>query len=136
MSNTNQKGDIGEAAFVLEAALKGYWTAKMPQDCPYDYMLDKKDGKLLRVQVKYRAINKAGTVIVKLVHHKKHSGANRRNYDSSNVDAVAIYVPDHKKTYLIPISQMPNMDEITFRCIPAKNNQTNNVRLIEVYSTW
>ena len=80
MSISNLKGDIGEAAFVLEAAKKGYWTGKMPQGCPYDFVLDKKDGVLHRVQVKYRSIDKAGNVRIK---RENKTFTNRTTYTLS-----------------------------------------------------
>ena len=136
MSISNQKGDVGEAAFALAAAKRGYWTAKMPQDCPYDFVLDKKDGTILRVQVKYRSVSKTGTVMIKMVQHKEHCKANRQTYTSENIDALAVYVADSDIVFLIPVADIGTIDEVTFRCNPSKNNQTHNVRMITQYAIW
>jgi hypothetical protein len=133
MSISNQKGDEGEAAFVLAAVKKGYWTGKMPQDCPYDFVLDRKDGKILRVQVKYRALLEQGTIKIKLAqnHH-----SNRQNYTSKNVDVLAVYVPDLNQIFLVPINEIDNVDEVTLRCIPSKSTQTKVMRMIDPYVEW
>ena len=136
MSETNQKGDIGEAAFMLEAVKKEYWVAKMPQDCPYDCILDRRDGTILRVQVKYRAQDKNGAVKVKRVMHKVANVHERQSYNASNIDALAVYVPDNGQIYLIPISEFDDVEEVTFRVSPPKNNQQNKVRLLSAYSDW
>jgi len=133
MSISNLKGDIGEAAFVLEAAKKGYWTGKMPQGCPYDFVLDKKDGVLHRVQVKYRSIDKAGNVRIK---RENKTFTNRTTYTRDNIDYIAVYVTDYDKTYLIPISEVEDVTEIYLRCVAPKNNQKDKVRMIESYEQW
>lgn len=133
MSISNQKGDIGEAAFVLAAARKGYWTGKMPQDCPYDFVLDKKDGNISRVQVKYRTMSGTGTILIKLIQ-KQHS--NRQTYSASNIDYFAVYVSDLDKVFLVPVADVEGVDEVTLRCIPTKNNQNKTVRMIDMYEQW
>lgn len=133
MSISNQKGDIGEAAFVLDATKKGYWTGKMPQGCPYDYVLDKKDGVIYRVQVKYRAIGKSGTISLKLT---QNTFTNRVSYTSNNVDFFAVYVPELDKVYLVPITDLEGKTEVHIRCIPSKNKQVDKVRDISIYESW
>ncbi len=136
MSESNQKGDIGEAAFVLAATKRGYWVMPAPQDCPYDFVLDKHDGKLYRVQVKYRTPGKVGSIAIKRVTHKEHCAANRRTYTADNVDLFAVYIPEPEGVYLIPITDFDTVDEVTIRVTPPKNNQTAGVRLITEYADW
>ena len=133
MSITNQKGYIGEQAFALEAAKRGYWVAQMPQDCPYDFILDKRDGNLIRVQVKYRSLQLNGTISLRL---KNGARSNRANYSSNNIDMFAVYVAEKEETFLIPISEIQDMDEISIRVEPPKNNQKKGVRLIQELNIW
>lgn len=133
MSVSNQKGDVGEAAFMLASAKKNYWVGQMPQNCPYDFVLDKKDGKLLRVQVKYRAIGKNGTVQIKI---SQNTFTNRTTYSGSNIDYIAVYVVDLDKVYLIPIADAAGKTDLYLRCIAAKNNQKDNVCMIDSYEQW
>jgi hypothetical protein len=134
VSVTNQKGDIGEAAFVFEAVKKGYWVGKMPQDCPYDFALDHGIGTLSRIQVKYKALSDNGSVILKL-DQKSLTYKNRRTYCESNVDYFAIFVPDLNLTALIPIKDVVK-GSITLRVSEPKNGQSKGVRYLSEFLSW
>ena len=131
MSISNEKGEIGEAAFALAAAQKGYWAGKMPQDCPYDYALDKGDGKLLRVQVKYRTMT-SNSVSVKLACPNR---TNRTIYSSDNIDFLAIYVNELANVYLIPITDISDVTEVRLQCNDLLKKYKNS-RLISQYANW
>jgi phosphoribosylformylglycinamidine (FGAM) synthase-like amidotransferase family enzyme len=133
MSISNKKGDIGEAAFVLASAKKGYWTGKMPQGCPYDFVLDKQDGKLLRVQVKFRSLEENGTVTIKLV---QNTFTNRSSYNANNIDYIAVYVNELDKVYLVPIDNLSGVNEVKLRCIESTKRKDKNSRMIEEYAEW
>jgi len=132
MSISNKKGEIGEAAFVLASAKRGYWTGKMPQDCPYDYVLDKHNGKLLRVQVKFRSLESNGVITIKL---SQYTFTNRVSYNESNIDCIAVYVNELDKVYLIPIAEICDVKEVKLRCIESKR-QDKNSRMITEYAEW
>ncbi len=133
MSISNEKGDVGEAAFVLASAKKGYWTGKMPQGCPYDYVLDRRDGKLERVQVKFRSMNDKGTVTIKL---SQNTLTNRTTYTTSNIDSMAVYVNDLDKVFLIPMSKLEGIGEVILRCVESTKRKDKNSRLIFEYAEW
>ena len=133
MSISNEKGDIGEAAFVLASARKGYWTGKMPQGCPYDYVLDRRDGKLERVQVKFRTMSEGGTVTIKL---SQNTFTNRVTYNEQNIDSIAVYVNDLDKVFLIPISKLVGPNEVVLRCVESTKRKDKNSRIITEYEQW
>jgi len=130
MSESNVKGDIGEAAFVFYATKNGYWVGKMPQDCPYDFVMDDKQGNLKRVQVKYRTIEKNGSVRIKI---ENNTFTNRTSYTEKNIDLFAVYISDLEKVYLIPINECIDVTEVSLRVERPKNGQTKGVRLLEDY---
>ena len=132
MSISNKKGEIGEAAFMLASAKRGYWTGKMPQDCPYDYVLDKHNGKLLRVQVKFRSLESNGVITIKL---SQYTFTNRVSYNESNIDCIAVYVNELDKVYLIPIAEICDVKEVKLRCIESQR-QDKNSRMITEYAEW
>jgi hypothetical protein len=133
MSITNEKGDIGEAAFVLASAKKGYWTGKMPQGCPYDYVLDRRDGKLERVQVKFRSMTENGTVVIKL---KQNTFTNRTTYTDQNIDSFAVYVNELDTVFLIPIVKLLGVNDVILRCIESTKRKDKNSRIITEYAEW
>ncbi len=132
MGETNKKGDIAEYAVMLHAARKGYYAAKMPQDCPYDLVIDRGNGPE-RVQVKYRTVTKQGSVSIRI---QNGSFTNRRTYTEKDLDWFAVYNPDSDTVYLIPSSVCKDAAEITLRLEPAKNKQTKKVRLLSDYKDW
>ena len=131
MSTTNKKGEIGEAAFYLRATEKGYWAAKMPQDCPYDFVLDRGNG-LERVQVKYRSAKSNGSI---QVNSYNESNSSFRSYKDF-VDQFAIYCSDTKEVYLIPAEKVTKGTASIFRVLPSKNNQVKGVTLLETFLEW
>ena len=133
MSITNEKGDIGEAAFVLVSAKKGYWTGKMPQGCPYDYVLDRRDGKLERVQVKFRSMTENGTVVIKL---KQNTFTNRTTYTDQNIDSFAVYVNELDTVFLIPIAKLLGVNDVILRCVESTKRKDKNSRIITEYAEW
>jgi hypothetical protein len=133
MSITNEKGDIGEAAFVLASAKKGYWTGKMPQGCPYDYVLDRRDGKLERVQVKFRSMTENGTVVIKL---KQNTFTNRTTYTDQNIDSFAVYVNELDTVFLIPIVKLLGVNDVILRCVESTKRKDKNSRILTEYAEW
>lgn len=133
MSISNKKGEIGEAAFVLASAKKGYWTGKMPQGCPYDYVLDRHNGKLERVQVKFRSLESNGVVSIKLT---QDTFTNRTSYNEHNIDYIAVYVNEMDNVYLVPISKICGVNEVKLRCIESSKRNDKNSRMIIEYAEW
>lgn len=133
MSISNEKGDIGEAAFVLACTKRRYWTGKMPQGCPYDFVLDKHNGKLERVQVKYRSMSEGGTVTIKLA---QNTFTNRVTYTEQNIDSIAVYVNELDKVFLIPITELVGVKEVVLRCVESTKRKDKNSRMITEYAEW
>lgn len=131
MSTTNQKGDIGEAAFVLAATERGYLVGKMPQDCPYDFVMERGNGPE-RIQVKYRSVNKHGTVEVS---SSSKSLSSIRTYNNA-VDHFAVYVVETKMVYLIPADTVNEKKTSCYRVMPPKNGQIKNITAINNFIEW
>lgn len=103
---TSDKGAIGEAAFRLWCAKRKYICGKATEKATYDFFLDRNDGKILRVQVKYRTPNKDGRIEVKL---KPTDDQNNNYFDYTNgsIDAFAIYNSLTDEMALVPVSDLP-----------------------------
>jgi hypothetical protein len=110
---TSDKGAIGEAAFCLWCAKKKYYFGKANEKSPYDFFLDKKEGKILRVQVKYRTPNKEGRIEIKL---KPTDDKNNKYFDYTNdsIDAFAIYNSLTEELALVPIEEVPKNQSYFF----------------------
>lgn len=130
MSDTNKKGEVGELFVALEATQKGYYVARMPQDCPYDMVIDRGNGPE-RVQVKY-CTEKDNSIYLIIDSCKQR----RRTYTINNIDAFAIYVPGRGVHWLDAKEVCGKVRTVTMRTQPARNGQTKDVRMLENYSEW
>lgn len=110
MGLANIKGDIGEAAVVLEARKKGYYTGLMPQDCPYDMVIDRGNGPE-RVQVKYVTLRK-NKFVVQIVSNP--AWKKFRTYTANTVDVFAVYLSNNQTVYWIPFSDVDGLTEACF----------------------
>jgi hypothetical protein len=128
---TSDKGDIGEAAFRLWCAKKKYFCGKANDKAPYDFFLDKKDGKILRVQVKYRTPNKEGRIELKLKPTDDQYN-NYFDYTNGSIDAFAIYNSETEQFAIVPVEDLPKNQSYFF--LLCRDSQRTGARLFEDYS--
>jgi hypothetical protein len=125
LSENEWKGHLAVAKVDLRAAEKGIVSSEPKIPCRYDRILDI-DGKLKRVQVKYagQSATKANGValcrVKKLVDRKGH----RKGYDSDEVDAILLYLPQVDKICWFDPEDFVGRTELSVRYEPAKNGQT------------
>ena len=96
---SNQTGDIGELAFMLEATSKGFLVCKpFGQAEAYDFILDN-GNRLFKVQVKAsnRLIDKHGYSFYSFGNGEKSSISNL-----GKIDIIVCYNVDTKSIYIIP----------------------------------
>ena len=131
MLTTSDKGNIGEAAFQLWCAKKGYYCGKAPEKASYDFFLDKHDGKVLRVQVKYRTPNKDGRIEIKL---KPTDSQNNNYFDYTNgsIDSIAVYNSDSEEFALVPLQDFPEGQSYMF--LLCRESRRAGARNFEQYS--
>jgi hypothetical protein len=101
--NVNEKGIIGLLKVTTDLYSRGY-TCFTPVDDynPVD-CIAMKDGKLYRLQVKYRSPGKHGSYEI-----RSRSTVNGKNIqiDRNLIDMWAVYLSDKDKVVYIPISEM------------------------------
>ena len=125
---TNIKGDIGELSIMKEFLKLDYWCSKpFGDDCPYDLIVDNKNGKMKRVQIKYVTPDKNNTLRVKFF---SETGISYRE----TVDWIAVYDSNSEKCYLIDFEKVErDVTALYLRLVKPKNNQTNGINLAEHY---
>ena len=131
---TSDKGDIGEAAFRLWCAKNKFYCGKASEKAPYDFFLDKHDGRILRIQVKFRTPDKDGRIAIKL---KPSDDKNNNYFDYTNgsIDGFAIYNSITEEMAIVPINDLPK-DQGTFflLCRDSKHKTANgNSRLFKSF---
>jgi prevent-host-death family protein len=119
----NRKGNVAEAAIVLEAARLGIPVLRpMTEHGRYDMVFELGE-RLLRVQCKWASVR--GDVIVVTTSGSRLTprGYVRSTYGVDEIDAIAAYCDDLDRCYLLPAELISGQDQIHLRLAPPKNNQ-------------
>jgi prevent-host-death family protein len=122
--NPNHKGNVAELAIAKEAADLGLSVLKpLTEHERYDLALGI-NGKLLRVQCKWASV-KGDVVYVRLksAYYSPKRGYVVATYDSSEIDAVAVYCDDLDRCYLLSIELVSGAGVICLRLKETRNNQ-------------
>ena len=125
---TKTKGDLAVACAYADLMKQGFlvcWPAT--EHAPF-YLVAYRDGGFLRVQVKYRALNERGSLMVEFgsVWSDSH-GMHRRPMEKSEVDVVCVYCPATDECYYLRPQEHGNT--VTLRVLPSQNNQSKGVHL-------
>ncbi len=130
--HTKNKGDLGLMMVMADLAAHDIGVCvPLSEHMPFDLIAVSSDGKLSRIQAKYRkALN--GAVVVPLRNsYADRNGSHVRLTDRSLFDAYAMYCPDTKTVYYIKNDEIPlnYTGDFTLRIIPTLNNQQKRTRM-------
>jgi hypothetical protein len=119
----SQKGALAEAAFAADAIELGLNVLRpLCERCRYDLVVDL-EPLLLRVQCKL-AQRLGGVLAVRLKTSRfTPRGYVSTGYSRAEVDAVGIYSPELKQSYLVPIDEISGRRALHLRIEPTLNNQ-------------
>lgn len=129
--HTKNKGDLGVLKAQLDLYEKGYLIlTSQTEHAPFD-LVTYKDGKFLRIQVKYRASKNNIIEVPFRTCWSDKNGTHTQDYDKNEIDVMCVYCPDTDKCYYIN----PKDCSKTFnlRLSKPKNNQKVGVHLAEDY---
>ncbi|MDP2905047.1 MAG: group I intron-associated PD-(D/E)XK endonuclease [Candidatus Omnitrophota bacterium] len=132
MHHTKVKADIGVAKVIADLAQKGHVPCMpLSEHQPYDIVAILRNGKAVKLQVKYATLIKSGTVEVKFRTSwaDKH-GTHMRTYKTQDFDYYAIYCPDKEVVLYVPnTAKSPKV----IRFDKTVNNQTKYVKWANDY---
>jgi hypothetical protein len=130
------KGAIGEEseAVIAAALIQAGYTVLTPNGYMhrYDLVIEDAEGKFWRVQCKTAWLSKDRATLrfngysLLMKGQKGRSESKRMGY-ANDVEYFAVYSPDTRKVYLLPITHVKNTENC-LRLIPTGNNQEKNVR--------
>ena len=132
MHHTKAKGDLGVLKAQLDIFEQGF-TVLNPatEHAPFD-LVAYKEGKFLRVQVKFKSVDKTGSITV---HFRTcwadKNGTHMRQIDKDEVDIYCVYCPDTDECYYLSPKDF-NRSE-TLRVEASKNNQARLVKAAADY---
>lgn len=132
MFETFVKGQLAVLEVEKFAALRGIVVSKPTVEARYDLVLDI-TGKLYRVQIKYcngKHQQSEGSALLKLTKQCRNNGKGR-NYQSSEVDLIAVFLPETGGVAWLNPSKFHGKSSVTLRYQKPKNNQSKGILLVD-----
>jgi len=124
--HTKSKGDLGVLKAQVDLFEQGF-TICLPQTehSPFD-LVAYKNGKFYRVQVKYRALEKNGALLVKFATcWADRHGTHTVPIDKEEVDFFCVYCPDTDECYYLEPKKFRS--NVSLRVKASKNGQAKRV---------
>lgn len=131
MHITHDKGDVAEAAVILDLTKKGFVVFKPLTQNTYADVVILRDNRLETVQIKHVSATN-GVLHIPLRKQSSNTKGVRETYkyNQTPLTWVAVYCPEPEQILYIPRSSWSdNSVSISVRVSPPKNNQAKNVRL-------
>jgi len=129
---TKEKGDLGVLKAQLDLYEQGYkLLIPATEHAPFD-LVAYKDGRFIRIQVKYKSVDKTGAITV---HFRScwadKNGLHMPDVNKDEIDLYCIYCPETDECcYLKPKDFKKS---VTLRVDTPKNNQSCNIRYFSDY---
>jgi hypothetical protein len=131
VASTKQKGDSAELRVAHDLVEKGHRVAiPFGEDCDFDLILCRDDGRLERVQVKYTRSD-GSVILVNCQSNSLTKGKVKavKRYTSRTVDWIAVYDATSDACYYVPADMLgAGRCMISLRLRPARNGQEQGVR--------
>lgn len=131
---TKDKGDTGLIQVIADLNKNGIKVAlPISEHLPFDLIAINLDGKLSRISVKYRTINKSGNISLSLRTISSNSQGYKIKYVNMNdVDAFALYCPETNSCYYVHKSKLlKHKSELSLR-IKDLSEKAKNSNLLTV----
>ena len=129
----SQKGAAAEAAITAAVIQLGLTVLRpLCEGRRYDLIVDL-EPELLRVQCKLARRVKGVLVVRTETCRFTPNGYIRKPYSSAEIDAIAAYSPEVRRSFLIPMAPISACREISLRLEPTRNNQAEGVRWARDY---
>lgn len=129
----SQKGAVAEAAITAAAIQLGLTVLRpLCEGRRYDLMIDL-EPELLRVQCKLaRRLEGVLSVSLQTCRHTPR-GYVRTRYSAAEIDAVGIYWPELRSSFLVPICEVSGRRAMNLRLDPTGNNQAQGIKWARDY---
>ncbi len=128
--HTKTKGDLGVLKAKLDLFEQGYLILNPETEhAPFDLVIYK-NGVYKSVQVKYRALNKRGTLEIPFrSSHCNTNGVVTQHVNKEVIDIYAVYCPDTNECYYFNPRDFNK--SLTLRVSISRNNQKEGIHLVE-----
>lgn len=133
MAGWSDRGGLAELAIATAAAECGVGVLRpMLEGGRYDLVFDIGVG-MRRIQCKSGALQ-ADTIVTRQRTSRQTSrGPVVTTYSAQEIDDIAIYCHELKRSFLVPIEEVEGATVVHLRLQPARNNQQIGVRMADDY---
>ena len=137
--NHKAVGEYSEAIIMATLLGAGYRVlTPFGDNQRYDLVIEDTEGKLWKIQCKTGWLENDGDYIEFATSSSYyHTRAGKTNHGRKDycgqIDFFAVYSPDTKKVYLVPIDHAKTTTSAMLRLVPTKNKQVKNVRWAKDY---
>jgi hypothetical protein len=120
--HTKDKGDVGLAMVIADLTKNGFNVClPISEHQAFDLIAANEEGKLCRIQVKYRVLKNGAVEVPFRSVYSNGQGAKAVLNDFSKFDVYAVYCPDVEKIYYYPVSLVGSKTSVALlRVIPPK----------------
>ena len=132
MHHTKTKADVGLTKAIADLTSKGYVPCvPLSEHQPYDLVVVGRDGRMFKLQVKYAALKRNGTVEVRFRRSwADRNGSHTRAYSVEEFDFYAVYCPQQDVVLYVPNDRdCPKV----IRFFESANRQERNVHWFREY---
>src|SRR3954453_14852089 len=123
MLTPTQKGAIAEAVIAAEAIKAGVRVWRPAVEGGRADLVFEIGNRFLRVQWKSANLRRGVIVVPLRTHRRGPSGHVQTSYGATEVDVFAVYCPDTRSCYLLPIQDAGRRGNVYLRLAQARNNQ-------------
>ena len=138
--HTKDKGDLGVVMVIADLVRHGIRVyLPLSEHQPSDLIALDGSGRVARVQVKYRTLERTGIVSIDFRNTYSDShGVHTKLADHSQFDCYAVYCPQTEKVYYFRIDDIPERSArcVSLRMVPTANNQKKKVMMASDYEAF
>jgi hypothetical protein len=134
MRHPKDIGDMSTMAIIFALEVEGYPVlVPFGENNRYDIVVDT-GSQLRRVQCKTGRLREGAVIFRTCSTYGHHPNPKiiRRDYQGE-IDDFAVYCPELRSVYLIPIEDVATRTRAMLRVTPARNGQRKGVRLASAY---
>ncbi|SRR5450759_795537 len=135
--HTKNKGDLGLGMVISDLLCHGIGVfMPLSEHQPFDVVAVNHEGKMSRVQVKYRSLSPRGTLEVQLRSiYSDKNGHHTKRVDLAQFDCYAVYCPDNGKVYYLRNDEISANKSFALRVMPPKNSQKKRIVFASRYES-
>lgn len=132
--HTKDKGDSG-LGFVIASLMAAGIHVALPisEHLPFDCIAISNEGEMRRLSVKYSAARNGRISMRRYSTWQDRHGTHKTMHRLSDYDAFAVYCPDTKEVYYVPVTHIAGVT-LSLRLVATRNNQDNRTPLAASYT--